>query len=126
MVTPRVAFNARSSRDQSLSPPAHMQFADVLYNQGGGFNSATGDFTAPVSGVYVFYFHAWCDSGHDANSYLNVRGREVCRAYILRGYNHGSCQAAVNMTAGDRAWVEPMLADMFYWTYAKSFTGFLL
>ena len=126
MVTPRVAFNAKSPQTQSRSHPAHVQFPIVLYNEGGGFNSATGDFTAPVSGIYVLYFHTLSDASHFANSDLKVRGMVVCTANCNPHYKHASCQAAVHMTAGDRAWVEPTGYNRFYWLHTTSFTGFLL
>ncbi|KAJ8302276.1 hypothetical protein KUTeg_021263 [Tegillarca granosa] len=47
-----VAFTALKSA--STSSDGVIRFENVLLNEGNGYNSATGEFTAPTDGVYVF------------------------------------------------------------------------
>ena len=126
VATTPVAFNTRSLFSQRASGPIHLRFANVLYNKGDAFNSTTAEFTAPVSGIYVLYFHTRSNYDNRAHSRIKVQGRVVCTAFIENKYDHGSCQAAVHMAAGDRAWVEPYGSNMWYTARTTSFTGFLL
>ncbi|KAJ8302277.1 hypothetical protein KUTeg_021264 [Tegillarca granosa] len=47
-----VAFTALKS--SSSTKDGVIRFENVLLNEGNGYNSATGEFTAPTDGVYVF------------------------------------------------------------------------
>ena len=125
--TPRISFNAQSNITREyVSPPTHVKFDLVLYNQGGAFNPTTGNFTAPVSGTYVFYFQTESGNSHSSHSYIKVNHGEVCRAYIHSKQEHGSCQGIVHMFAGENAWVEPIYEDAYYTHNSSSFMGFLL
>ena len=129
LATPRVSFNARSTLRQTLSAPAHLQFNQVLYNQGDAFNSHTGDFTAPVAGTYVFVFHteSMLPSG-TAHSNVKANNVDICIVYISDsdGSEQGSCPAIVHLNSGDRVWVEPFTDGTSYQYYTASFIGFLL
>ena len=126
VATPRVSFNARSTQSRILGAPAHVQFDEVLYNQGGAFNSHTGDFTAPVAGTYVFVFQTQSFLG-DASSLIKANDVEICRTLIYDGdrFEQGSCPAVVHLNTGDRAWVEPYGNTQSYNDHA-SFIGFLV
>ena len=128
VATPRVSFNARSTQHQTPSPPAHVQFDEVLYNQGDAFSGHTGNFTAPVAGTYVFVFHIRTDSTSGAESVIKANGVEICRAIIQDGnsYEHGSCPAVVHLNTGDRVWVEPYGGRGYYQSHTSSFIGFLI
>ena len=119
-----MAFNAYSSQAQTLSPPAHTQFDVVLQTKGGGFNSTSGDFTAPVSGVYFLSFHTASVPSLSPHSLLKVQGKEVCTAYIDIN-DEQWCQAAAHMNAGDTAWVEPWTNDVYYSPFDTTFVGLL-
>jgi len=124
--TPLIGFNAQLTIGQKLSSPTHLKFDNVLYNAGQGYESSTGDFTAPLSGAYFLIFHARSMTGYFADSYMKVNDNEVCRVYIhSSSYNHGSCHAVVHMAKGDKAWVEPWGYNVYYDAYTTSFAGFL-
>ncbi|XP_036377937.1 complement C1q-like protein 4 [Megalops cyprinoides] len=56
----------------------HIKYTDVTLNIGGGYNKYSGVFTAPVSGVYQFFFSYQSGRGNENNAlYLVVRGSEV-------------------------------------------------
>ncbi|KAI1897339.1 hypothetical protein AGOR_G00082300 [Albula goreensis] len=48
-----------------------IKYSDVILNVGGGYDKKTGVFTAPVTGVYQFFF-----------SYQSGRGREMTDLYL--------------------------------------------
>ena len=48
-----------------------VKFADVKQNIGGGYDSSTGNFTCPISGVYNFAVHLMSSSG----TYMEVNRR---------------------------------------------------
>ena len=53
----QIAFYAGLSKSIEAKPvgkDCHLRFETVILNLGGGYNSSTGVFTAPVSGVYIF------------------------------------------------------------------------
>ena len=124
--TPLIGFNAQSRVDQpNLNPPTHVKFNNVLYNAGQGYDSSTGDFTAPLPGAYFLIFHTRSYDTGSAHSYMKVNGNEVCRAYIYNDLDHGSCHAVVHMAKGDKAWVEPFSENEYYIDHTTSFAGFL-
>lgn len=56
--TRQVSFSARLVRTvQNLDVLEALKFEHVLNNDGNCYNASTGEFTAPVKGVYVFYTH---------------------------------------------------------------------
>ena len=121
-----VAFNAYVDHQQlSLSPPTHIQFNQVLYNEGQGFNPSTSEFIAPVSGSYFLMFHSQALEHSVMNSVLKVEGTIVAFCYSLYGWGHGVCPAVVHMNRGHRAWVEPDVDTRSYITHSTSFSGFL-
>ncbi|XP_068174226.1 complement C1q and tumor necrosis factor-related protein 9-like [Antennarius striatus] len=55
---PRVAFTAKMKIDDSYPKSSGvLKFADVVINEGGGYNPDTGIFTCPVRGFYNFIVH---------------------------------------------------------------------
>ena len=126
MAVRKIAFNAMCTDDQHLSSPSRVTYNTVHYNLGNGLSSSTGIFTAPVSGLYVLYFHTRSDSSHGGDFYIKVDNVEKCRSYLYHGYDHGSCLAVVHMSIGSRAWAEPYLSNRMFQHYTTSFAGFLL
>ncbi|BFZ00758.1 hypothetical protein BsWGS_03797 [Bradybaena similaris] len=52
-----VAFTAGYDGNRQAQNNERLVLNKVLFNQGGGYNSNTGIFTAPVGGIYQFQIH---------------------------------------------------------------------
>ena len=79
--TPRIAFSAYITRTNShISPGSALKYDHVLLNDGAGYNSYTGSFTAPVSGTYLFMFQF--DARVHTFVRLTVDGRNIVDAVV--------------------------------------------
>ena len=119
-----VAFNARATSNQYHHPSDHLLFPDVLYNEGQGFDLTTGDFTAPLSGVYFLIFHTRA-FGDWQNTYMKMEGDVISRCAGGQIKGHATCPATVHMQKGQKAWVEPIGSSHLYQGSNTYFSGFL-
>ncbi|XP_013398186.1 complement C1q tumor necrosis factor-related protein 6 [Lingula anatina] len=104
-----VAFSAGRSTDlQATGKPAIIIYDAVILNEGHAYDEATGIFTAPMSGVFVFHFHAI--NYHTKRLYLWLvhNGKRINSGYAhpTQHYATGSNSAALHLTEGDRVWIE--------------------
>ena len=123
----QVAFLAKRIRVQHPPYAVPIIFAEVVTNQGDGYNNTSGYFTAPYSGTY--FFIATCGSlfrdvyaGFD----LFVEHRRI--NYVFSHNNDGfdtfaTAHGIVHLYVGQRVWVRSSGAG--YNTYA-SFSGLLI
>ncbi|KAL4239563.1 hypothetical protein ACF0H5_000375 [Mactra antiquata] len=78
---PTVAFSAGNLKDLSPSTGQTLIFDVIDYNEGNGYNAATGVFTAPESGWYLFLAHV-CIHGGRYIAYTIVNdGTDVLRSF---------------------------------------------
>lgn len=86
-------------------------FNQILFNDGGGYNHATGMFTCPVFGVYLFFFEVGSGSQHQIVAKLVVDGYNRVGAIADSDYHaydeaQGGNMAILKLSAGSRVWVE--------------------
>ena len=95
---------------QHLGVDQTIKFNDVLFNDGGAYNNASGIFTCPVNGVYLFFFEV----GNIANKQIvaklvanNVNEVDAI-ADTTRQANEaqGSNMAILRLRQGTHVWVE--------------------
>nr|KAG5690483.1 hypothetical protein BaRGS_033323 [Batillaria attramentaria] len=65
------AFSVRFANDDSshgipLTAHSTLKFDKIIYNLGNGYDTRTGIFTAPVTGVYAFFLNAMSVNSHHA------------------------------------------------------------
>uniref|UniRef100_A0A8W8J9B6 C1q domain-containing protein n=1 Tax=Magallana gigas TaxID=29159 RepID=A0A8W8J9B6_MAGGI len=110
-------------------------FPTVIYNEGTGYNSSTGIFTAPTAGTYVFYVSV--QSAWHKYIYLNIVMNGSIKVRALAWYDSGSSvrilQTGTNLVilhlqAGDRVWVRRGGGTGYYSdsSHVTTFSGFKL
>ncbi|WAQ93490.1 EMIL2-like protein [Mya arenaria] len=135
---PTVLFRARNVADYTLSTTDQtIIFNEVLYNDGGGYNSATGTFTAPVKGTYLFTINL-CPARNKSIFYAIMVKEEVVangHTHVVSGFLCVSDDAIVQLDVNDVVYVNSMYtADVLlesgllnsYPPKANSFSGVLL
>ncbi|WAQ93491.1 EMIL2-like protein [Mya arenaria] len=108
---PTVLFRARNVVDYSLSTTDQtIIFNEVLYNVGGGYNSPTGTFTAPVKGSYLFTVNL-CPAKNKSIFYAIMVKEDVVvngHTYNVSGWLCVSGEAIVQLDANDVVYVKSM------------------
>jgi len=129
----KVFFKARlDTESAAIDANQVFIFKRLQHNQGNGYNSQSGKFTAPVSGMYQFTFYICPDTNNDAyygplhNGIFLVTGElfnreeQVCSSHT----------EIVPVQTGDTVWVQNKggIAYKFWendW-HSNTFSGFLL
>nr|QBA18384.1 VIgL family C1q-related protein 11 isoform 1 [Littorina littorea] len=131
--TKRVSFHATNLKNVKPSPNEVLIPITVLNNQGNGYNSSTGKFTAPYTGTYCFTATMW---GYGPSHYIQVNlmvdGKEelfVDTHFGITGdYDAASLQAVVSVRAGQSVWLQVNGDSNQFYSHARSnsFSGFLI
>ena len=128
-----VAFTVGLSKT-ALHLGAHQNiiFDHVETNVGNGYNSHHGVFTAPVSGLYVFYTSVLADNNREIWCELVVNGAIKASVYA-RGtdgrHDQGSQALVIQLNQGDDVAVQNVAADDAVYgstSFYTTFSGFLL
>ncbi|KAL4232021.1 Elastin microfibril interfacer [Mactra antiquata] len=108
LITPNIVFKARTVKDDSPSVGDTIIFTNVMVNNGGGYDSNTGVFTAPINGTYIFTVHI-CLHNDKMFHYSIVQDNLIHtsgRFYGDKKFN--SCHTAdalMRMSVGQRVWL---------------------
>ena len=85
-----VAFSVSRAATTALLPPHKVKFKKKSLNAGQGFNMATGEFTAPKSGIYTFSWAGLPSLNTNVRILLMKNGQEVANAYASSGTKYAS------------------------------------
>ncbi|XP_061193476.1 uncharacterized protein LOC133201702 [Saccostrea echinata] len=114
-LTKRVAFTAGVSSASSSWNSGTLVFDRVVYSVGGGYDSRTGVFTAPVSGHYVFFHivQAYNSQYIMTEIVLNSKPKVLAMLYG-ETYDAGSNLAVMHLSIGDKVWVRRYRGSGYY------------
>uniref|UniRef100_A0A668A419 C1q domain-containing protein n=1 Tax=Myripristis murdjan TaxID=586833 RepID=A0A668A419_9TELE len=133
--TPKVAFAASlggNGLQKTTTGNKNLIYKDVLTNVGGAYNSQTGEFTAPVRGVYYIRFTANSPTDFPMSAVLYKNGAEIQLIAHEQPSGEGSDTAsngaALLLEEGDKLkmvlWLNTQIWDNS--NHHSTFSGFLL
>ncbi|KAF4089554.1 hypothetical protein AMELA_G00067370 [Ameiurus melas] len=100
----KVAFSASLLASGSGSDGPHypvtasLIYKKVFTNVGNGYDSNTGIFTAPVTGVYYIRFYAHCQTGYRMAVSLYKNGNVQCSVFSDRPITNGNASNGIVLT----------------------------
>ncbi|XP_060076713.1 complement C1q-like protein 4 [Ylistrum balloti] len=106
-----------SSRHNSPIP-----FDTVTINEGNGYSSATGVFTTPRDGVYMFYTSVAVNGDDAVHAQLQKNGVSQC-ACTSTHYGSGSCMVIIPLTVGDKVFVKEVFGTHLRAEHLTTFNG---
>ncbi|XP_046556369.1 complement C1q tumor necrosis factor-related protein 3-like [Haliotis rubra] len=117
--TRNVAFNVNYPSSPS-SENTPLIFSTILYNEGSGYSTSTGTFTAPVSGTYVFWTHLALTHANTNMSFDIIKSGGVIMA---NGYTEtdssidetdASAITVTHLDKGEETWVQMAFSRDIY------------
>ena len=100
---------AYPSSDITTSSGAKLQFNRVDRNDGQGYNVSTGVFTAPVAGMYHFYWSLLFYNGGDVTIMFKLNGTQKVYSHRdTRDGTHSSTSGSIylRLKVGDQVYLE--------------------
>merc|ERR1711879_38857 len=102
-----VAFSAGLTKHEYLAANQIVVYRTIFTNIGGGYDSNTGKFKCPVSGLYVFQFHALSHSGSNMWLELHHNYNYVASIYghVDNDYASGGNSVILKLSKNDEVYI---------------------
>lgn len=100
-----IGFHARLSQNVAGATTETLKLDSVHYNGGGGYDSTTGIFTAPVTGLYLFMATiGGVGTSTTARIYIEVNGNPLtgCYSGLENDLELATCHGAYRIVKGQR------------------------
>jgi hypothetical protein len=107
-ITPTVAFKARLKSSTAVVGGQTIVFPVFIFKEGDAYNPGTGQFTAPISGVYMFSL-AFCVYPKKTLTFtIMIEGTRYSTSLFYGDDDYGcsSADTVAIVTAGQKVWVE--------------------
>ncbi|XP_062611834.1 complement C1q-like protein 2 [Saccostrea cucullata] len=139
-LTKKIGFTAGLRSSNSGWSSNKLVFTEEIYNHGDGYDFSSGIFTAPASGVYVFY--VTLTSYEDSNIFVDIvvngaskvraraNGRRESGDYddFEYQYQTGTNLVVTSLDRGEKVWVEYHSGRGYYseTVPVSTFSGFII
>ena len=132
LMNPLIAFNVYNNL--TITAPASPQpfpFNGVTVNEGGGWNSTSNKFVAPVSGTYVLSYTTACTANVITRFYLYLNSTLLLNAEVSdtthTGIDMATRSIVIGLNQGQSIWITGNGAQSYGEVYQlSSFKGFLV
>jgi hypothetical protein len=109
---PTVAFCVHRVTDVNLDESNEViVFKSIITNEGSGYDTSTGIFTAPVAGLYQFAVHLCTPISHYTYVGIVHAGNVIVKDYTHGVGNNALCSSvggAVRVESGEQIWVQAL------------------
>ena len=121
-----VGFTARATETLTYNVDDVIQFPATISNFGGYYNPASGLFTCPYDGIYMFFSSIRSDDT-DIICYIYKETSRLGQIFSLYSSATASNLVITDCSRGERVWVrQDGNNDVIMGTRASTFSGFLL
>lgn len=103
--SPIVAFTAVLTHPVSLGPLQAIEFDKVITNIGNAYETRDGQFSAPVSGVYLISATVYAPGRHSVFIEIVKNGQQLAAMYGSNNDDHPGQIIVVVLSKTDRVWV---------------------
>ncbi|XP_063425619.1 heavy metal-binding protein HIP-like [Mytilus trossulus] len=124
-----IAFTASLSAAKSIGINEVVKFDKVWTNEGNGYHSNSGVFTAPKTGFYQISATIMSPNGKYFHSYLMKNNKQTVGMYPGQGHHTGAANIVLKLKKGDRVYIrhasniESIYSDSNHYSM---FSGFLI
>ncbi|VDI32569.1 Hypothetical predicted protein [Mytilus galloprovincialis] len=98
---PSVFFTVENNNDMSLGDNQVIAFDHVVSNEGSGYDTSNGIFTAPTNGVYVFHVQIRGNEDHTCLVDIVKKGNRLISIWLTSNTSDSS-MAVVRLNAGTK------------------------
>ncbi|XP_060556102.1 complement C1q-like protein 4 [Ruditapes philippinarum] len=114
---PIVGFNARLSSTKTVNTGNKVVYDTVITNQGEGYDSVTGVFTAPHNGLYFFTAHVCNQGNKDVHYAIYQEGTLITTSTQFDNggvYSCSSVSTIAMVNKAERVWVQSLDTSVYY------------